>query len=159
MAKFPITEAGFALLSQELSYRMQIVRPRLVERIRNAIASEADLIENSEYQAAVADQEINDARILELEDKLARVEVIDASKLSGDTIKFGATVTLLEETNGKKEIWQIVGEPEADAHKRKISVAAPVSRALIGKRTGDHIEVDTPGGGKLYKVLQVNWGS
>ena len=102
----------------------------------------------SEYQAAKTEQEIDEARIAELEDKLARAEVIDVSKLSGDTIKFGATVTLTEEDTGEKKVWQIVGEPEADAHKGKVSVTSPIASALIEKTKKDTIEVDNPGGPK-----------
>ncbi len=115
------------------------------------------MAENSEYQAAKAEQEINEARIVELEDKLARAEVIDLSKLSGDTIKFGATVTLIEEGTSKKKTWQIVGEPEADASKGKISVTSPIARALIGKTRGATVEVETPGGAKVYKIQQMEW--
>ena len=92
-----------------------------------------------------------------MEDKLARAEVIDVSKLSGDTIKFGATVTLMEEDTGEKKVWQIVGEPEADAHNGKISVTSPIARAMIGKTKDDTIEVDAPGGAKAYKVRRVEW--
>jgi transcription elongation factor GreA len=115
------------------------------------------LLRISEYQAAKTEQEINEARIAELEDRLARAEVIDVSKLSGDTIKFGATVTLTEEDTGEKKVWQIVGEPEADAHKGKISVTSPIARALIGKTKEDTVEVDTPGGAKIYKIRRVEW--
>ena len=97
------------------------------------IADNSNLAENSSYHAAKAEQEINEARIAELEDKLARAEVIDVSKLSGDTIKFGATVTLIDEDTGEKKVWQLVGEPEADASKGRISVTSPVARALIGR--------------------------
>ena len=83
--------------------------------------------------------------------------MIDVSKLSGDTIKFGATVTLMDEDTGEKKVWQIVGEPEADAHKGKISVTSPIARALIGKTKDHTIEVDTPGGAKIYKVRRVEW--
>ena len=92
-----------------------------------------------------------------LEDKLTRAEVIDVSKLSGDTIKFGATVTLIEEDTGEKKVWQIVGEPEADVKNGKISVTSPVARALIGKIKGATVEVEAPGGGKAYKVCRVQW--
>jgi transcription elongation factor GreA len=92
-----------------------------------------------------------------LEDKLARAEVIDVSKLSGDTIKFGATVTLTAEDTGEKKVWQIVGEPEADAHKGKVSVTSPIASALIEKTKKDTIEVDNPGGPKMYKVRRVEW--
>ena len=91
------------------------------------------------------------------EDRLARAEVIDVSKLSGDTIKFGATVTLVDEDTDEKRVWQIVGEPEADAKKGKISITSPLARALIGKTKGASVEVVTPGGAKAYEVMKVEW--
>jgi transcription elongation factor GreA len=100
---------------------------------------------------------LNEGRIAELEDRLARAEVIDVSKLSGDTIKFGATVTLIDEDTDEKRVWQIVGEPEADAKKGKISVASPLARALIGKAKGASVEVVTPGGAKAFEVKKVEW--
>ena len=121
------------------------------------IADDSNLAENSEYHAAKAEQEINEARIAELEDKLARAEIIDVSKLSGDTIKFGATVTLVDEDTDKKTVWQIVGEPEADAKKGRISITSPLARALIGKAKGANVEVVTPGGAKAYEVKKVEW--
>src|SRR4029077_19844668 len=145
MNKLPMTAAGHSVLEEELKHRIQVERPRLIQRIQEAIADESNLAENSEYQDAKTEQERNEVRIAELEDKLARAEVIDVSKLSGDTIKFGATVTLMDEDTGEKKVWQIVGEPEADAHKGKISVTSPIARALIGKTKDDTIEVDTPG--------------
>ena len=132
-------------------------RPRLLQRIQDAIADDSNLAENSEYHAAKADQELNEARIADLEDKLARAEVINVSKLSGDTIKFGATVTLIEEETAEKKVWQIVGEPESDAGKGKISVNSPIARALIGKTTGTSVEVEAPGGAKAYKIRKVEW--
>ena len=157
MNKLPMTAAGHLLLEEELRHRIQVERPGLIRRIQDAIADDSNLAENSEYQAAKTEQEINEARIAELEDKLARAEVIDVSKLSGDTIKFGATVTLTEEDTGEKKVWQIVGEPEADVNKGKISVTSPIARALIGKGKGTTIEVQAPGGEKHYKVLRVEW--
>jgi transcription elongation factor GreA len=157
MYKLPMTAAGHSVLEEELKHRIQVERPRLIQRIQEAIADDSNLAENSEYQAAKTEQEINEGRIAELEDKLARAEVIDVSKLSGDTIKFGATVTLMKDDTGEQKVWQIVGEPEADAHKGKISVTSPIARALIGKAKGDTIEVDTPGGAKTYKVRRVEW--
>jgi transcription elongation factor GreA len=156
MNRFPITAAGHAALEDELKHRIRVERPRLIQRIQEAIADDSNLAENSEYQAAKADQEFNEARVAELEDKLARAEVIDVSKHSGDTIRFGAMVTLIDEDRGKK-VWQIVGEPEADANKRKISVTSPIARALIGKNKGDIVEVETPSGAKTYKVRKVEW--
>jgi transcription elongation factor GreA len=152
-----MTAVGHSALENELKHRIRTERPRLIQRIQEAIADDSNLAENSEYQAAKAEQEINEARIVELEDKLARAEIIDLSKLSGDTIKFGATVTLIEADTGKKKTWQIVGEPEADASKGKISVTSPIARALIGKTKGATVEVEAPGGAKFYKIQQMEW--
>jgi transcription elongation factor GreA len=116
-----------------LTHRIRVEQPRLIQRFQEAIAGDTNLAENSDYQAAKTEQEPNDARIGELEDKLARAEIINITKLSGDTIKFVATITLIEEDTNEKKTWQIVGEPEADAHKGKISVASPIARALIGQ--------------------------
>src|SRR5215472_2209746 len=157
MAKLPMTAAGHTALENELNQRIGVERPRLIQRVQEAIADDTNLAENSEYQSAKADQEFNEARIVELEDKLARAEVIDVSKLSGNTIKFGAIVTLIDEDTGEKRKWQIVGEPEANASKGTISVASPIARALIGKKKGATIEVMAPSGAKVYKVLRVEW--
>ena len=157
MNTLPMTAAGYSVLERDLKRRIQLDRPRLIERLQEAIADNSNLAENPEYQAVKSEQEINEARIAELEDKLARAEVIDVSKLSGDTIQFGATVSLIEEDTGKNKVWQIVGEPEADAHNGKISVISPIARALIGKTKDDTIEVDAPGGAKIYKVRRVEW--
>src|SRR5215472_6616342 len=157
MSKLPMTAAGQSALEDELKQRLQVERPRLVERIQEAIADDSNLAENSEYQAAKADQEINEARIAELEDKLARAEIIDVSKLSRDTIKFGATVTVIEGNTGQKNVWQIVGESEADVHKGKISITSPIARALIGKTKGATVEVEAPSGPRVYKIQQVEW--
>jgi transcription elongation factor GreA len=152
-----MTAAGHTALEVELKQRIRVERPRLVQRIQEAIADDTNLAENSEYQAAKTEQEINEARIVELEDKLARAEVIDVSKLFGDTVKFGATVTLIEEDTGVKKVWQIVGEPEADVKKGKISVTSPIARAMIGKGRGAAVEVEAPGGNKIFKIRQVQW--
>jgi transcription elongation factor GreA len=157
MIRLPITSAGHAALERELKHRIQVERPRFIQRIKEAIADDSNLAENSEYQNAKADQENNEARIAELEDKLARAEVIDASKFSGDTIMFGAVVTLIDEDSGEKRVWQIVGEPEADANKGKISITSPIARALIGKNKGDMVEVEAPGGARSYQVGKVAW--
>jgi transcription elongation factor GreA len=127
-----------------LKHRIRLDRPRLIKRIQEAIADDSNLAENADYQAVKSEQEMNEARIAELEDKLARAEVIDISKLSGDTIKFGATVTLIEEDTGKNKVWQIVGEPEADALEGSIWVTSPIARALIGRTKGETVEVETP---------------
>ena len=158
MNTLPMTAAGYSVLERELKRRIQGDRPRLIERLQEAIADRLELgREISEYQGAKSEQEINEARIAELEDKLARAEVIDVSKLSGDTIKFGATVSLIEEDTGENKVWQIVGEPEADALEGSISVMSPIARALIGKSKGETVEVETPGGAKVYQIWKVEW--
>jgi transcription elongation factor GreA len=156
MDTIPMTAAGYAVLEDELRHRQQIERPRIIQQISDA-RSHGDLSENAEYHAAKEQQSLNEGRIAELEDRLARAEVIDVSKLSGDTIKFGATVTLIDEDTDKKMVWQIVGEPEADAKKGKISIASPLARALIGKAKGASVEVVTPGGAKAFEVKKVEW--
>jgi len=152
-----MTAAGHMALEDELKHRIRVERSRLVQRIQEAIADDSNLAENSEYQAAKAEQENNEAHIADLEDKLARAEVIDVSKLFGDTIKFGAMVTLIEEDTGDKKVWQIVGEPEADVKIGKISVTSPIARALIGKTKGATVEVEAPVGDRVYKIRQVGW--
>lgn len=157
MPTLPMTAAGHAALNDELADRVRIKRPHLAERIQQAIADEPDLVENSEYQTALTDQALNEARIAELETKLARAEIIDVSKLSGETIKFGATVTLTDQDTGEERICQTVGEPEANPTRGKISVSSPIARALIGRSKGSVVAVETPGGDKSYKVEQVRW--
>ena len=154
--KVPMTAAGHAALADELKKRQSVERPRIIEHIAEA-RSHGDLSENAEYHAAKEEQSHNEGRIAELEDKLARADIIDISKLSGDTIKFGATVTLIDEDTEKKTVWQLVGEVEADAKKGKISITSPLARALIGKKKGASIEVVTPGGAKAYEITKVEW--
>ena len=154
--KIPMTQGGYAALEVELKQRQQVERPRIIEAIAEA-RSHGDLSENAEYHAAKESQSHNEGRIAELEDKLARADVIDVSKLSGDTIKFGATVTLIDEDTEKKAVWQIVGEPEADAKNGRISITSPLGRALIGKKKGSSVEVVAPGGAKAYEIAKVEW--
>src|SRR6202007_3140266 len=156
MEKLPMTAAGYTALDQELKHRQQVERPRIIQQISEA-RTHGDLSENAEYHAAKEEQAHNEGRIAEIEDKLARADVIDIGKLSGDTIKFGATVTLVDEDTDKKTVWQIVGEPEADAKKGKISITSPLARALVGKKKGAQVEVVTPGGAKAYEVMKVEW--
>jgi transcription elongation factor GreA len=156
MEKIPMTGAGYAALEQELKHRQQVERPRIIQQITDA-RTHGDLAENAEYHAAKEQQSLNEGRIAELEDKLARAEVIDVSKLSGDTVKFGATVTLIDEDTEKKQVWQIVGEPEADAKAGRISITSPLARALVGKKKGAQVEVVTPGGARAYEVVKVEW--
>jgi len=156
MDKIPMTAAGYSVLENELKHRQQVERPRIIQQITDA-RTHGDLSENAEYHAAKEQQAHNEGRIAELEDKLARAEVIDVSKLSGDTVKFGATVTLIDEDTDKKAVWQIVGEPEADAKAGRISITSPLARALVGKKKGANVEVFTPGGAKAYEVVKVEW--
>src|SRR6266478_5413585 len=156
MDKIPMTAAGYTTLENELKHRQQVERPRIIQQITDA-RTHGDLSENAEYHAAKESQSLNEGRIAELEDRLARAEVIDVSKLSGETIKFGATVTLVDEDTDEKKVWQLVGEPEADAKKGRISITSPLARALIGKSKGASIEVVTPGGAKAYDVKKIEW--
>ena len=156
MDKIPMTAAGYSALEAELKHCQQVERPRIIQQITDA-RTHGDLSENAEYHAAKESQSLNEGRIAELEDKLARAEVIDVSKLSGDTITFGATVTLIDEDTEKKAVWQIVGEPEADPKKGKISITSPLARALVGKKKGAQVEVVTPGGAKAYEVVKLEW--
>ena len=156
MEKIPMTAEGYAVLEGELKHRQQVERPRIIQQITEA-RTHGDLSENAEYHAAKESQSLNEGQIAELEDRLARAEVIDVSKLSGETIKFGATVTLVDEDTDKKAVWQIVGEPEADAKKGRISITSPLARALIGKKKGASVEVMAPGGPKAYEITKVEW--
>src|SRR5262245_14095960 len=157
MHTFPMYAEAHVAVYDEMKHRIRVDRPRLIQEIQNAIADETNLVENATYQAAKVDQEFNETRIAELEDKLARAEIVDVSKLSGDTVTFGATVTLLDEDSDEKRVWQIVGESEADVSKGRISVTSAIARALIGKTKGDTVEVDAPGGTKIYEVRKVEW--
>ena len=154
MDKIPMTANGYAALEAELKRRQQEERPRIIAAISEA-RSHGDLSENAEYHAAKEQQSLNEGRIAELEDKLARAEVIDVSKLSGNTIKFGATVTLIDEDTEEKKAYQIVGESEADVKLGKVSITSPLARALISKKVGDTVEVNTPGGGKSYEITAI----
>jgi len=154
MDKIPMTGPGYVALEEELKRRQQQERPRIIQAIAEA-RSHGDLSENAEYHAAKEQQSHNEGRIADLEDQLSRAEVIDISKLSGSTIKFGATVTLVDEDTEQERAYQIVGESEADVKSGKVSVTSPLARALIGKKVGDNVEVTTPGGAKSYEVLKV----
>src|SRR4029079_13492706 len=170
MEKIPMTAAGYTALETELKHCQQVERPRIIQQITDA-RTHGDLSENAEYHAAKEAQSLNEGRIGELEDKLAladapiaklddnlaRADVIDVSKLSGDAITFGATVTLVDEDTDQKKVWQIVGEPEADAKKGRISITSPIARALINKKKGETVEVNTPGGAKAYEIKKIEW--
>ena len=156
MDKVPMTEAGHAAMMDEIKHLKSVERPRIIKAIEEA-RSHGDLSENAEYHAAKEQQGWTEARVAELEDKLSRAEIIDITKLSGDTVMFGAKVTLIDEETEGKTSYQIVGEFEADVKKGKISVASPMARAIIGKKLGDSVEVNTPGGGKSYEIAKVVW--
>src|SRR4051812_13237611 len=154
--KVPMTEAGHAAMLDEIKHLKTVERPRIIRAIEEA-RSHGDLSENAEYHAAKEQQGWTEARVAELEDKISRAEIIDISKLSGDTVKFGAKVTLVDEDTEDEAAYQIVGEFEADVKKGLISVSSPIARAIIGKRKGDSVEVSTPGGGKSYEILKVRY--
>ena len=154
MEKVPITHKGFSALEDELRQRQQVERPRIIQAISEARAL-GDLSENAEYHAAKEAQSMNEGRILELESLISRAEIIDIAKLSGDRVKFGATVKLVDEDTEEEKTYQIVGEPEADVRSGRVSVTSPIARALMGKTVGDTVEVSTPGGGKSYEVIKV----
>jgi transcription elongation factor GreA len=154
MNKVPITIKGFATLEEELRNRQQVERPRIIQAISEA-RSHGDLSENAEYHAAKEAQALNEGRILELESLISRAEIIDVSKLNGERIKFGATVKLIDEDTEEEKTYQIVGEPEGDVRSGRVSVTSPIARALMGKTIGDTVEVNTPGGGKSYEIVDV----
>ena len=157
MEKIPMTVQGYSVLELELKQRQQVERPRIIQAIAEA-RTHGDLSENAEYHAAKEAQSLNEGRIAELEDKLSRAEVIDVTKLSGSTIMFGATVTLIDEDTEEQKVYQIVGESEADVKGGRVSITSPTARALIGKKVGDSVEVNTPGGGKSYEILKIAFG-
>ena len=152
-----MTNAGYAMLEKELKQRMSEERPRIIQAISEARAH-GDLSENAEYHAAKEQQSLNEGRISELEDKLGRAEVIDVTKLSGDTVKFGATVTLVDEDTDEEKVYTIVGDVEADVKLGRISISSPIARALIGKSVGDSVEVTAPGGARAYEIMKVKFG-
>ena len=156
MEKVPMTVEGFKKLEVEL-HRLKVEeRPRIIQQIADA-REHGDLAENAEYHAAKEALGLNEAKVAELEDKLGRAEVIDTSKLSGSTVKFGATVTLEDEDSGDKVKYMIVGEHEANVREGKISIASPIARALIGKVKGDSAEVTTPRGSRSYQILKIEY--
>ena len=156
MEKIPMTAAGHAALESELKRRTSQERPRIIELIAEA-RGHGDLSENAEYHAAKEAHGHNEGRIVEIEDQLSRAEIIDVSKLSGKTVKFGATVTLVDEDTEEKKKYQIVGDVEADVKSGRISISSPIARALIGKAKGDTVEVTTPGGARAYEILDVKF--
>lgn len=156
MEKVPMTAAGHVALQEELQRRQSVDRPEIIQAIAEARAH-GDLSENAEYHAAKEQQSLNEGRVSELEDLLSRAEVIDVSKLTGDSVKFGATVELADEDTDEESKYQIVGDQEADVKEGKISISSPIARALIGKSEGDSVEVAAPGGARSYEILSVKF--
>jgi transcription elongation factor GreA len=151
-----MTAEGYAALDAEMKRLKTVERPSVISAIAEARAH-GDLSENAEYHAAKDRQSFIEGRLAELEDKIARAQIIDVSKLSGKQIKFGATVNLLDEDSGEKSKYKIVGEDESDVKGGKISVTSPIARALIGKEEGDVVEVMAPGGAKSYEIVKVKY--
>ena len=154
--KVPMTAGGFARLEEELRYLKSTARPEVIRSIAEA-REHGDLSENAEYHAARERQSFIEGRVAELEDKIARAEVIDVASLNGTSVKFGATVTLVDEDTEAKTAYQLVGEMEADVKEGRLSITAPLARALIGKEVGDSVEVMTPAGSKAYEILKVQY--
>lgn len=154
MDKVPVTVKGFKNMEAELKNLKSVERPNVIKAIAEARAH-GDLSENAEYHAARERQSFIEGRILELEDKIARADVLDPSEMTGDIIKFGATVKLVDEESEEEVTYQIVGEYEANLEKGLISLTAPIARALIGKKKGASVEVKTPSGERYYEVLNV----
>lgn len=156
LERVPMTLAGYKKLEVELHRLKAEERPRIIQAIAEARAL-GDLSENAEYHAAKEAQGQNEARVADLEDKLSRAEVIDTSSLSGSTVKFGATVTVIDDDTEEKVRYQIVGDTEADVKEGRISISSPIARALIGKSKGDAIEVITPRGARSYELVKIEW--
>lgn len=156
MERIPMTAGGFKALEDEINHLKTVERPSIIRMIAEARAH-GDLSENAEYHAAKERQAFVEGRVMELEDKVGRAEVIDVSKLSGTSVKFGATVTVVDEDTDAEMKFQIVGDLESDAKKGRISISSPIARALIGKTKGDTVEVAAPGGAKSYEILKVQF--
>ena len=156
MEKIPMTASGFKALEDELNRLKNVDRHDIIKAIAEARAH-GDLSENAEYHAAKERQSFIEGRVMELDDQIGRAEVIDNSKLSGTSIKVGATVTLVDEDTDEKRRYQIVGDVESDARKGRISLSSPIARALIGKSKGDTVEVAAPGGARSYEILKVEF--
>ena len=151
-----MTGEGYAVLDEELKRLKTQERPSVIAQIAEA-RLHGDLSENAEYHAAKDRQGWIEGRIAEIEDKIARAQIIDVSKLSGKQVMFGATVSVVDEDTEDKARYQIVGEHEADVKSGKLSVSSPLARAMIGKEKGDVVEVNTPGGVKAYEIVKIEW--
>ena len=151
-----MTAEGYVRLEAELKHLKSVERPAVIRSIAEA-RDHGDLAENAEYHAARERQSFIEGRVAELEDKISRAEIIDVSKLHGKAIKFGARVTLADQDTDEETTYQLVGAEEADIDKGRLSITSPLARALIGKQTGDSIEVTTPGGSKAYEIIRVRY--
>ena len=156
MQKIPMTSEGHKALDEELKHLKSVERPAVIAAISEA-REHGDLSENAEYHAAKERQGWIEGRVQELEDKIARAQVIDVSKMSGTQVKFGATVTVVDEDTDQESTYKIVGDDEADVKSGKISLSSPIARAMINKEEGDVVEVNAPGGVKSYEILKVEW--
>lgn len=156
MQKIPMTAEGHKALDEELKHLKSVERPAVIAAISEA-REHGDLSENAEYHAAKERQGWIEGRVQELEDKIARAQVIDVSKMSGSQVKFGATVTVVDEDTDQESTYKIVGDDEADVKSGKISLSSPIARAMINKEEGDVVEVNAPGGVKSYEILKVEW--
>ncbi len=157
MDKVPMTNRGHEQLLEELKQLKHVERPAIITAIAEA-REHGDLSENAEYHAAKEKQSFIEGRVRQIEDKMSRAQVIDIKQLSGDNIKFGATVQLADEETDEESTFQIVGVDESDVTKGLLSVTSPLARALIGKSEGDSVDVLTPSGGKSYEVVSVRYG-
>ena len=156
MQRIPMTAEGHAALDVELKNLKTVERPNIITAIAEA-REHGDLSENAEYHAAKEKQSFIEGRVAELEDKLARADVIDTSKLTGTTVRFGATVTIMDEETEEESSYKIVGEDEADVASGKVSITSPIARALIGKDIEDVVEGSAPGGAKSYEIMNVEF--
>ena len=156
MNKVPMTSGGYQNLQDELKYLINKERPKIVETIAEA-RSHGDLSENAEYQYAKEQQSLIEGKILELEATIAQAEIIDVSQLTGNEIKFGATVKIKNNETGEESIYQIVGEYESDIEKKKLSINSPLARGLIGKTKNDIVEINSPKGTKIFTILSVKF--
>jgi transcription elongation factor GreA len=156
MQRIPMTVDGYRALEAELKILKSEERPAIIAAISEA-RSHGDLSENAEYHAAKDKQSFIEGRVLELEDKIARAEVIDTTRLKGTTVKFGATVKVTDEDTEETFVYKIVGEDEADVASGKISISSPIARAMIGKEEGDSAEVAAPGGAKTFEIVSIDW--
>jgi transcription elongation factor GreA len=151
-----MTSAGYTSLQEELKRLKTVERPDVIRALEEARAH-GDISENAEYEAAKERQAFIERRVVEIETKISKAQIIDPSTLSGNTVKFGATVTVVDEDIDEEMSFQIVGEDESDIKRHRLSITSPLARALIGKQVGDEVQVNTPGGGKYYELRKIEY--